>query len=377
MPRNCPRRLLVVAASLLGLVLPIRLAGAHDESVSSSEVEVGEREVVWRVDVGVAGLAKVIRLPAPEAELDEADLRAIQGEVGRYLAAGVDVRVNGVRLPAELGPLEPRFEGTAAAGRPLLARVVQTLVFRGLQPIAELRAGVRFFADLTSTHRALVRVKWGDEIRPFVRLGPTEIVLRRGRLAPSVGSQVWEFLRWGTHHIFVGYDHIAFLLALLLAVTRFRELLAIVTSFTVAHSVTLLLSALDVVRVPSRLTEVLIAASIVYVAAENLWRAGEDLRQRWLLTFAFGLVHGLGFASELRARLAEFQGSVLLPVLSFNLGVEVGQVVIVTLVFPFLARLRQGATENARALRRRRLMRMGSVPILLLGLFWMISRLLG
>ena len=172
---------------------------------------------------------------------------------------------------------------------------------------------------------------------------------------------VREYLSWGVHHIFVGYDHIAFLLALLLAVTRLRELLLIVTSFTVAHSVTLLLSGLGILRIPSRLSELLVAASIVYVAVENLRRAGKPLPRRWLLTFLFGLVHGLGFATELQERLVEVGGRVLLPVLSFNLGVELGQVAIVALVYPLLVWMRRAPTAPERQLRQNRLLRMGSV----------------
>jgi hydrogenase/urease accessory protein HupE len=188
---------------------------------------------------------------------------------------------------------------------------------------------------------------------------------------------VREYLVWGIHHIFVGYDHVAFLLALLLAVTRLRELLLIVTSFTVAHSVTLFLSGLGLLRIPSRISELLVAASIVYVAVENLRRVGKPLPRRWLLTFLFGLVHGLGFATELQERLAEVGGRVLLPVLSFNLGVELGQVAIVALVYPLLGWMRRAPTEPQRRLRQNRLLRMGSVPILLLGLYWLLDRALG
>ena len=144
------------------------------------------------------------------------------------------------------------------------------------------------------------------------------------------------------HHIFVGYDHIAFLLALLLAARRLRDMLKVVTAFTVAHSLTLLLAALDVIRLPSAVTESLIAASIVYVAAENYFI--KQGRYRWMLAFAFGLVHGLGFSSVLRARLQDM-GSILVPVVSFNLGVEVGQIAILLIALPALTWMRKGSDE--------------------------------
>ena len=182
-----------------------------------------------------------------------------------------------------------------------------------------------------------------------------------------------DFLIWGIRHIFSGYDHIAFLLGLLLATALLRDVIKIVTSFTAAHSVTLLLSALQVVQLPSRLTEALIAASIVYVAAENLFMKKSRLRHRWLIAFGFGLVHGLGFATDLRERLAE-SGSVVFPVLSFNVGVEVGQLAIVAVdaaVARPLAKcqrlLRDGAGDS-------RYLRLGSIPILGLGIFWLVQR---
>jgi hypothetical protein len=340
---------------------------AHEESVSTSDARISEREVVWRVDVGVDNLRRVVSLQAgADGPLDERSLRLGEEAIGRYLAHCLEIRADGATLDGTIESLESRPD-----------RAIATLRFRSARPIVELRVGMRLFSEITSAHRALVNVTWGAESRRFVRLGPADLHLVQGRLAPRWWEVAWEFGEWGTHHIFVGYDHIAFLLALLLAVTRFRDLVAIVTSFTVAHSLTLLLSALDLVNISSRVTEVLIAASIVYVAFDNLRWAGRPLRHRWLVSFVFGLVHGLGFATELRNRLAEMSGHVILPVVCFNLGVEVGQIVIVALVFPLLTWLRSGATEYQRQVNQRRLMRMGSVPILLLGLFWLIGRMVG
>jgi hypothetical protein len=109
------------------------------------------------------------------------------------------------------------------------------------------------------------------------------------------------------------YDHLAFLLALLLAATSLRDLIKIVTAFTIAHSVTLCLAGLGLLRIPTRLSEALIAASIVYVACENLRVAGRPPHHRALLSFSFGLVHGLGFATELRGRLMELGGRCCSP----------------------------------------------------------------
>jgi hydrogenase/urease accessory protein HupE len=363
------RARLVSVAGAVVLLAAARPAHAHDEGVTSADLEIGERQIVCRLDVPVAALVRAGPLPTRAGALPSA-LPAAGEAVGRYLADALDVEAGGRRLEAELGVLAPRD------GAVPVTRVVQTLTFRSPAPIEALRVSVRLFAEVTSSHQVLLRAHGAGGERQMVRRGPFEVALDARHLAPSAATVVRDFLGWGVHHIFVGYDHIAFLLALLLAVTRLRELLLVVTSFTVAHSVTLLLSGLGLLRIPSRLSEVLIAASIVYVAVENLRRAGKPLSGRWAVTFLFGLVHGLGFAAELQERLAEGGGGVLLPILSFNLGVEIGQVVIVALVYPVLVWMRRAPTAPERRLRQNRLLRMGSVPILLLGIFWLLDRAL-
>ena len=106
-----------------------------------------------------------------------------------------------------------------------------------------------------------------------------------------------SFLKLGMLHILTGYDHLLFLLALLVWKQSFKQYAAIVTSFTIAHSITISLAVLGIVDLPSRFVEAVIAFSICYVAAENLFR--KEIRHRWGLTFLFGLIHGLGFAEHL------------------------------------------------------------------------------
>jgi hypothetical protein len=200
---------------------------------------------------------------------------------------------------------------------------------------------------LPSGHTHLARVKVGGEV--VERIARSSAPTFEVAANPSVWAAAWRFLRFGVEHIFKGYDHIAFLLALLLIGGRFRDLVAIVTSFTIAHSVTLAVAALGIFQPPSRWVESLIAASIVAVAAENLWvlrpaqgstqRATAALRHRWRITFAFGLVHGFGFASALQD-LALPRSALVAGLVSFNVGVEIGQLTIVAVAFPLLAWLR-------------------------------------
>ena len=187
--------------------------------------------------------------------------------------------------------------------------------------------------------------------------------------AASSAPTFWGFLKLGIEHIWTGYDHLLFLFALLLVCRGFRSIVAIVSCFTIAHSVTLALATLNVVTLPSRLVEPAIAASIVFVGAENLWRRGEEPRGRWALTFAFGLIHGFGFASVLR-ELGVGQGSegVTMPLLTFNLGVEIGQIVVAAVVLPIVWQLR----KSEAFLRR-------GVPVLsaivaAAGLYWLLQR---
>jgi len=142
-----------------------------------------------------------------------------------------------------------------------------------------------------------------------------------------------RFIRLGIEHIFTGYDHLAFLLGLLVATASIRSLVTIVTSFTIAHSITLALATFQLVALPSRLTESLIAVSIGYIAAENL--LDFRLMKRYYITFFFGLIHGFGFSNVLRDMDLP-RASLALSLFSFNLGVEIGQITFVLLIFPLV-----------------------------------------
>jgi HupE / UreJ protein len=160
------------------------------------------------------------------------------------------------------------------------------------------------------------------------------------RLDPRWHQAAFLFVKEGFFHILDGIDHLLFLLCLVIPFRRFRSLLLVVTSFTVAHSITLIASAFDMA--PSALwfpplIETLIAASIVYMGLENI--VSPKLERRWLITFGFGLVHGFGFSFALRERL-QFAGQHLLTsLLAFNVGVEIGQVLVLILAIPLLGLL--------------------------------------
>lgn len=179
------------------------------------------------------------------------------------------------------------------------------------------------------------------------------------------------FFKLGVEHIAFGFDHLLFLAGLLVACRKPTDIFAIVTSFTLAHSITLSVAALDWWVPPSGIVEPAIAASIVFVGIENLVRKKIG-KERALLTFAFGLIHGFGFASVLR-ELGLGQGgqSIVGPLFAFNVGIEAGQLAIVAIVFPVLLWL-QHASDRVRKWMQPAL----SIIISLIGLFWLLQRTL-
>jgi hydrogenase/urease accessory protein HupE len=188
----------------------------------------------------------------------------------------------------------------------------------------------------------------------------------RSTLAPPPSFA--QFLALGVRHILTGYDHLFFLLGLLIACRTLRAALGVVTCFTLAHSVTLALAGLQIITLPSRIVEPVIAATIIFVGVENLRGA---TRGRYLLTFVFGLMHGFGFAAALRAiGLGSHGAPIRLPLFAFNLGVEAGQIAVASIALPILWRLRRVplfARHGDRAV---------SILICVAGAVWLVQRLL-
>jgi hydrogenase/urease accessory protein HupE len=204
-------------------------------------------------------------------------------------------------------------------------------------------------------------------------LDASQTELRLTAPPPGLPEVVGRYLEAGIEHIFLGYDHVAFLVAIVLWARRLWPVIKIVTAFTVAHSLTLSLAALEIVVIPSAIVEPAIAASIVYVAVENFFSRNVD--KRWRDTFAFGLIHGFGFASALQ----EFglpRGAVVPALAAFNAGVEVGQVAIVSLVIPLLIGVDWivAARRDMSPARAAQLVYTLSALIAILGCYWIVVR---
>ena len=188
--------------------------------------------------------------------------------------------------------------------------------------------------------------------------------------APVVQKQShssWvSFLKLGMNHILTGYDHLLFLFALLIRKQKLKQYITTITAFTIAHSITLTLSVLGIVDLPSRFVESMIALSICYVAIENIFR--KEIKFRWAITFFFGLIHGLGFASILKEMNLP-KSDLVIALLNFNVGIEIIQIIIVLLLVSVLFKL-QNLTKY------RLYINAGSAVIFLLGTIWFIQRIL-
>jgi hypothetical protein len=347
---------LVVACS--SFVLAPHEAHAHTlDTQGFSEISQQGDDVLYDLRVDYAALAVVTGIGSPGSAADPAtSLESGSAKLGAYLDERLEVLVDGA-------PCAPVVTGTATEQRQqdLFARVSLRYDCPG-DGEHTIRYSV-LVGDLDPGHRNVA----GYELSG----GSGEFLFDAGNSSLVVGEhsalrQVYRFTVLGLEHILGGLDHVLFVVALLLSATRLRDLLLVVTTFTVAHSLTLALVALDVVRIPAAVVEPLIALSIVYVAATSMLGGGTD-RFRLLAVFGFGLLHGAGFAEALR--LGGNEGwSTIASLLSFNVGVELGQALIAVAVFPLLRVLRKYPWSRVVLLSVTGL-------IALAGLVWFVERL--
>lgn len=364
-------RVLLLSASLCAL--PAR---AHDLDRSNSIWVLEGEGLQGAVTVSLTAAARSCALDEDgDGTLDarelDAGLPALYACVGSRLALRADgepvrlERGSGRLSDAELLALLPA--GRVALDAP--EHPALSLGFRaalGRRP-ARLAAASSLHELFRPGHAHILRMRTpaGDQAASLGEGSPRAEFAAGGTI--SHARLAWTFTKLGVKHIFIGVDHILFLLALILLGGRFADLLRIVTAFTVAHSVTLALAALELAALPSRLVECGIALSIAYVAAENFFvqRAGH----RWVLTFCFGLIHGFGFAGVL-AEIGLPREGLALSLLAFNLGIELGQVAIFSALFPLVL-------YGSRRPGYRRAMLAGSAVILLCGLAWFVERAFG
>jgi hydrogenase/urease accessory protein HupE len=357
------RLILFLAAAASGL-------RAHDPGLSTVEGE-------WRPDgleltTGFAPADAARFLPPnilPPEEWTAAEFERVWGELASA-GAGLWELQSGGRIVA---PIELRV--TLASN--------DTINFQHFFPPLPGRITLRAtrLADLPAGHRQFVFITDEDGSSLAKKLlGPTDPAFELERIGAGAGDPATaprgpdspiflEFMRLGVEHIWIGYDHLLFLFALLVVCRRFWSIVAIISCFTLAHSLTLALATLELASLPGWLVEPAIAASIVFVGAENLVRRGAEPPGRWALTFAFGLIHGFGFASVLRdLGIGETGSEIALPLLAFNLGVEIGQIAIAAVVLPLLWLLLK------RPVLAQRTTMILSAVVTAAGLYWLLER---
>jgi hypothetical protein len=362
---------LLLQVALLLLVLP---AQAHKPSDSYLTLSVGGATVDGQWDIALRDLDFAIGLDANgDAEITWGEVRAKHADIAAYALSRLVISAASKPCPTIVTghQIDDHTDGAYAV---LLFRADCGEVSGNLQ----VRYGL--FFDVDPQHKGLLRLEYQGSSSTAI-FSPEKATQDFSLSARSKWTQFADYLQEGIWHIWIGFDHILFLLALLLpavalrarhgwqAVDAFRpafwNVFKIVTSFTVAHSITLSLATFGLVSLPSRLVESVIAASVVVAALNNVFPIFSE--RRWAMAFAFGLVHGFGFASVL-ADLGLPSDALVLALVGFNGGVELGQLAIVAVFLPIAYVLRTTAFY------RRAVLIGGSLLIALLAGVWLVER---
>ncbi|WP_049814809.1 HupE/UreJ family protein [Bradyrhizobium sp. WSM2793] len=358
------RRPLLLWFAILLVVCPP--AEAHQINLVTARVALTADRIV-NVEMGLKGsdVDRLIGTQIHDAGQDAVDpvaVKAAKSAIVDYLRRHLAVTGGGTACSAGDAAILPDGDGIVYRNSFACADAAGDIVYRSTVLTAK-----------DKTARQVVLIAQGrSEAQALLDADNTTVTLSTA--PPSPFSIMQRYLLTGIEHIFLGYDHIAFLVAIVLWARRLLPVVKIVTAFTIAHSLTLSLAALNVLVIPSRIVEPAIAASIVFVAAENFF--SRDVDKRWRVALLFGLIHGFGFAGALHE--IGLPPDAIVPALAaFNMGVEIGQIAIVALMVPILGLLDRvtvvGPDEPARATR---LVYSVSAAIGLLGGYWLLTRVL-
>jgi len=331
---------------LIALILISPIAWGHKASDSFIDLTVTDSHISGRWDIALRDLEYALALDSnADGAINWLELRTRQQAIEDYAFSNLQVTAGGsynrnvspcVRQPGQL-QVDHHSDGAYA---------VITFNLECSWPIDQLAVSYQFFFDLDPTHRGLVQISKADNSQ-FVVFSPNTPQTTIYFNTSNQWRTVQQFLTEGVWHIWIGYDHILFLLCLLLPSVlnttqsqrthddNFKNTLwqvaKIVSAFTLAHSITLALAVLHVVNLPTRLVESAIALSVILAAMNNVYPLFQ--RRLWIIAFAFGLIHGFGFASVL-SDLGLTTVNLRTALLSFNLGVELGQLAIVFICLP-------------------------------------------
>ena len=321
----------VLLAAALGLAAfaPERPASAHAVGVSSGEYRLDGK--VLYGDIGMAGRELARWLPAIDTDrdgtIDAEELAAGRDAVARAVVGGLFVKADANACP---GSLDRTWVLEGEGG------IVFQVLYTCPQVPDRLTLAMPILAALAPGHRHLARVfRAGQaQVKVLDRADATWTLNQTNPTSSSTqpaGQLAWSMLKLGVEHILTGADHLVFLLGLILVGGRLSSLVGAVSAFTLAHSITLALAALSIFSPSPHLVEPAIALSIAYVGFENLFV--KDASKRWRITFPFGLIHGFGFAAALR-EIGLPHGQIPIALVSFNLGVEIGQLGVLSIALP-------------------------------------------
>jgi hypothetical protein len=354
------------------------LALAHSTSDTYMKLELNQSKLTGFWDVALRDLDFVLKLDGDgNRSLDTSELEAGKLKILKYVLSRLEVR-------SEISECQIKASDFVPTETSKGAYISIGLSVNCLTPPKTLEVTQRLFLDGSQTgqHRGFLNlVADGQEFTGVFT--PNDITERFNIAAPNFFKQFLEFVWQGITHIWQGLDHILFLISLLLpavlrrkdgrwqAVLSFQEafgsVLKVVTAFTLAHSITLALSALEVVRLPSRLVESTIAASVILAALNNVFPIVQE-RRRWLVAFAFGLIHGFGFSSVLNALVLD-KRALISSLLGFNVGVEIGQLAIVVAFLPLAFAIRGSLVY------KRGFFALGSLLVAAVATVWLAERL--
>jgi hydrogenase/urease accessory protein HupE len=359
----------VARAAILGvlfLLLPLQYAAAHDPGLSSLTIRQRTKSLEATLTLAVRDAAQIVELDEDhDGIVSQAEFAQARSQLETAVARQLFIEADG--KVAKDSSIHSRLDGN---------KNVDVLLNFDAVAASNLEIESKLIAFLPLGHRQYLQIQNSRGEMIFERLLSATTDRATVQVPHTDASTVareavrsfTNFLSLGVKHILTGYDHLLFLLGLLLVARGFFSSLGIITSFTIAHSITLAVATLQLVQIPSRIVEPLIAASIVFVGIENLLR-GDIPTARRMVPFGFGLIHGFGFASALReAGIGSGTGGILLPLFSFNLGVEIGQIMVAAVALPIIWKLRENPMFIARWAPA------CSAAVVLLGSFWFVQR---
>ncbi|MDG1499521.1 MAG: HupE/UreJ family protein [Planctomycetota bacterium] len=341
---------------------------AHEDSISSSTIELAPTQATVTLHFQALSLQEVLPLDQDKDDhLTPQELQAQAQAAQAYLLEHYTLTPNGTAATPTLDPETTHL--------PLKDQWLITTLEFPLDPKADnLAIQVSLFQETSPTHKDFCQLALLDGTKEtwiFSRSDPTWNVTLE---VPAQGATFTTWANLGFQHLLAGPDHILFVLGLLLASATPRSLVATITAFTVAHSVSLLAATSGWVVLPAGLVEPLIAASVAYVGIANL--RAKAPRRTWPEALVFGLIHGLGFATLLRENLAA-ETSIALPLLGFNLGIEVGQLLVALVPLGLILLVERGRQESSnKGLCPRPVVQIGSFGIAIAGLAWLATRLI-